>query len=360
MPPLSSPSRAAILREKQPHVITGLEAILYSGRLPNALLFTGNWDTGEKEVAHLFAMALNCRAPGRKDALDRKQEALEPCMRCGSCKKRTAGMHPDVIVITPEKDKIKISQIREIYTMISSSPHEAAQRMVLVVDAHTMNQEAGNALLKILEEPPAGTFFILTAQDLSGLLPTIISRCRHLRFNPTPLAVLIHELQETTGSNPGQTAIAAATADGNMEMTRQFLNLDKASITDWVHRRRWLITALTRLMHNGARGITDATPALFLAERLARETRELKMILTLINTWLRDIMVMAHDPGQVVNKDFTELLQGLVKALPREKAAQWIKALHTAEKRITANATPRLVLECFFLEISSAPMGYII
>jgi len=351
MPSLSPPSQAAILREKQPHVITGLEAILYSGRLPNALLFTGNWDTGKKELAHLFAMALNCRELGRKETLAGKKGALEPCMHCGSCKKRIADMHPDVIVITPEKDKIKISQIRGIYTVISSTPHEADQRMVLVVDAHTMNPEAGNALLKILEEPPTGTFFILTAQDLTGLLPTIISRCRHLRFNPTPLAVLAHELQKNTGSNPDQTAIAAETADGNMEMTRQFLNLDKACTTDWIHRRKWLIIALTRLMHNSARGITDATQALFLAERLARETGELKMILTLINTWIRDIMVMAHDPKQVINKDYSDLLQELVNTLPREKAAQWIKALHTVEKRLTANVTPRLTLECFFLEI---------
>ena len=353
MPPSFSPSRAAILREKQPHVITALEAILYSGRLPNALLFTGDCDTGKKEVAHLFAMSLNCRASDRQESLAEKREALEPCMHCASCKKRVAGMHPDIIVITPEKDKLKISQIREIYSVISSPPHEAAQRMVLVVDAHTMNPEAGNALLKILEEPPAGTFFILTAQDLTGLLPTIISRCRHLRFNSTPLGVLIHELQENTGSTPDHTAIAAATADGNVEMTRQFLNLDPACTTDWVRRRKWLITALTRLMHNGARGNTDAAPALFLAERLARDTGELKITFTLINSWLRDIIVIAHDPEQVINKDFFNLLQELINVLPREKAFQWIKALHTAEKRITANAAPRLALECFFLKISS-------
>jgi len=352
--PLSSPSRATLLREKQPHVITGLEAILYTGRLPNALLFTGNWNTGKKEVAHLFAMCLNCCASGRPGRLAEKKDVLEPCMHCSSCKKRIAGMHPDVIVITPEKDKIKISQIRGIYNVISSPPHEAAQRMVLVVDAHTMTPESGNALLKILEEPPAGTFFILTSQDLTGLLPTIISRCRHFRFNPTPLGVLIHELQKNTGSNPDHTAIAASTADGNMEMARQFLNLDPGCTTDWVRRREWLITSLTRLMHNSARGITDAVPALFLAERLARDTGELKMGLTLINTWLRDIMVMAQDPEQVVNKDFFNQLQELANSLPQGKAPQWIKELHTAEKRITANATPRLALECFFLEISSA------
>ncbi|SMC75931.1 DNA polymerase-3 subunit delta' [Desulfocicer vacuolatum DSM 3385] len=360
MPPLSPPSRAAILREKQPHVITGLEAILHSGRLPNALLFTGNCNTGKKEAAHLFAMSLNCRAPGNKDASAEKKEPLAPCMHCVSCKKRVAGMHPDVIVITPEKEKIKIAQIRDIYTIISSPPHESAQRMILVVDAHTMNPEAGNALLKILEEPPPGTFFILTARDLSGLLPTIISRCRHLRFQATPMAVMIRELQKTTDAAPEYTAIAAATADGNMEMTRQFLNLDAACTTDWIRRRQWLIAAISQLIQNGVRGITQAGPALFLAERLTRDTGELEMPLTLINTWLRDIMVMAHDPEQVVNKDFFTQLQKISDSLPGTRAAQWIKALNRAEKRIKSNATPRLVLESFFLELSSVPTGYTI
>ncbi len=357
MPPFSSPSRSAPLREKQPHVIESLEAIIYSGRLPNALLFTGNANTGKKEAAHLFAMALNCSAPGRKTALDNGRDALEPCLVCGSCKKRAAGMHPDIIVITPEKEKIKIAGIRELYSMIASSPHEATHRMVLVADAHKMNPEAGNALLKILEEPPVGTFFILTAQDLSGLLPTIISRCRHLRFVPTSLAVLTHQIRDNTGADPLKTAIAVAIADGCLEMSRQLLNQDKTCTTDWTHRRQWLLNAMTRMVKGAKGGIVDAAPALFLAERLARETDDLKMILTLINTWLRDLMVMAHDANQVINKDYLAQLRELAAMVPREKAITWIKELHTAEKRIFANATPRLALECFFLALSSVSVN---
>jgi DNA polymerase-3 subunit delta' len=351
MPPFSPPSRAASLREKQPHVANSLEAIIYSSRLPNALLFTGNPNTGKKEAAHLFAMSLNCTSPDRQLHLDTHKGALEPCMVCSSCKKTIADMHPDILIITPEKDKIKIAGIRDLYHMLASPPHEGSHRMVLVTEAHKMNQEAANALLKILEEPPAGTFFILTAQDLSGLLPTIISRCRHLRFTPTPLAVLNRQIQESTGADPIQTAIAVATADGTPDMAYQLLNQDKNATTDWKYRRKWLINALFRLVKK--QSCTDAAPALFLAERLTRDTDELKTILTLINTWLRDLMVVSHDPRQVINKDVLADFQALSTILTGKKAAAWIKALHTAEKRILANANPRLALECFFLTLAT-------
>lgn len=353
MPPFSFPPRAASLREKQPNVATSLEAIIYSSRLPNALLFTGNSDTGKKEAAHLFAMSLNCTSPGRGATLDSHTGALEPCMVCASCKKNIADMHPDIIVITPEKNRIKIADIRALYQTLASPPHEAAHRMVLVAEAHKMNQEAANALLKILEEPPAGTFFILTAQDLSGLLPTIISRCRHLRFTPTPLAALDRQIQETTGADPVQTAIAVATADGCLEMARQLLNQDDADTTDWRNRRKWLFKALFHLVHTDNKGYTDAAPALFLAERLTRETDELPTILTLINTWLRDVMVISHDPGQLINQDILADFQTMSAAVSRKQAITWLKALHTAEKRILANATPRLALECFFLTLAT-------
>ncbi|GAB6142683.1 DNA polymerase III subunit delta' [Desulfocicer niacini] len=351
MPPFSPPSRAASLREKQPHVANSLEAILYSSRLPNALLFTGNPNTGKKEAAHLFAMSLNCTSTGRQLHLETHKGALEPCMVCSSCKKTIADMHPDILVITPEKDKIKIAGIRDLYHTLASPPHEGSHRMVLVTEAHKMNQEAANALLKILEEPPSGTFFILTAQDLSGLLPTIISRCRHLRFTPTPLTVLNRQIQESTGADPMQTAIAVATADGTLDMAHQLLNQDKNATTDWKYRRKWLISALFHLVEK--QNCTDASPALFLAERLTRNTDELKIILTLINTWLRDLMVVSHDPRQVINKDVLADLQALSTMLTGKKAVAWIKALHTAEKRILANATPRLALECFFLTLAT-------
>ena len=308
----------------------------------------------KKRAAHLFAMSLNCTSPGRGATLDSQYRSIGTLHGCALHAKKILPTCILTLLSSPRKRTELKLPISGRFTKLSASPpHEASHRMVLVAEAHKMNQEAANALLKILEEPPAGTFFILTAQDLSGLLPTIISRCRHLRFTPTPLAALDRQIQETTGADPVQTAIAVATADGCLEMARQLLNQDDADTTDWRNRRKWLFKALFHLVHTDNKGYTDAAPALFLAERLTRETDELPTILTLINTWLRDVMVISHDPGQLINQDILADFQTMSAAVSRKQAITWLKALHTAEKRILANATPRLALECFFLTLAT-------
>ena len=79
---------------------------------------------------------------------------------------------------------IKIDQIRELCQVLTMKPYEARVRVVIIADAHTLNPAAGNALLKMLEEPPARTVLILTAPQTGDLLPTIVSRCQHIRFKP--------------------------------------------------------------------------------------------------------------------------------------------------------------------------------
>ena len=153
-----------------------LVALLATLKIPNALLFVGNPDLGKVEAALAFARALNCQ--------QEKKGGHLACDRCRSCKKILSSMHPDIICVAPVKEKIKISQIRQIYGQIKAKPHEAKFRMVLIQGAESMNPEASNALLKILEEPPERTFFILTADRIDGLLPTILSRCRQVTFSP--------------------------------------------------------------------------------------------------------------------------------------------------------------------------------
>lgn len=344
----------ADLREKQPCAVNSLESILQRDRLPNALLFIGNAGAGKQAAARLFAMALNCRerVETAQGETGKKTWGMDPCGVCRSCKKTDAGMHPDMITVAAEKNSIPISRIRELYTVIASPPHEASHRMVLVEDAPKMTVEAANALLKVLEEPPDRTFFILTADASTALLPTIVSRCRQVPFSAVPPAALIHTLEKECTLGKEQVAIAAATAEGNPESARRLLNMDKKSTTDWQCRREWLITGLSHLIKSGLSDIVATSYAMFLAERLTRDADTLTESLRLINTWLRDLMVIPHDPERVVNKDQLPLLLQLTQELPRENAPAWIKMLHTTETRIRANAAVRPALESFFLQLS--------
>ncbi len=152
------------------------------GRVSHAYLFalvsrgislTGDDGGGEATVAALsFAKRLNCEGPPGDAA----------CDACLSCRLVASGNHPDIRVVAPEGLSIKIDQIREIKRETGYRPRRAGgYRVVIVRDAERMTPEAQNSLLRLLEEPPPNTVFLLTTTNPSGLLPTVRSRCQFVR-----------------------------------------------------------------------------------------------------------------------------------------------------------------------------------
>jgi DNA polymerase-3 subunit delta' len=117
--------------------------------------------------------------------------------------------------VVPAGLQIKIDQVRDLCQSLTMKPYEARIRIALIADAHRMNPAAGNALLKMLEEPPERTVLILTAPQTADLLPTVVSRCRHIRFKP---------IAEPPGCHAGQSlrlpgrraALTAAMASGGV------------------------------------------------------------------------------------------------------------------------------------------------
>jgi DNA polymerase-3 subunit delta' len=142
---------------------------LIKGEVPHALIFTGPRGVGKYSTALLFAAALFCPA-GRPDA-------------CPSCHKVARGVHPDLHLVEAEGTQILIDQIRELEGDLSIKPKESARKVVIIDEAETMNQDAANAFLKTLEEPPPETYIILVVESREALLPTVASRCHEVRFS---------------------------------------------------------------------------------------------------------------------------------------------------------------------------------
>ena len=161
---------------------------LAHGRLPHALLFRGPAGVGKRLFARGLAATLNCRLSTSGEAQTGGGESdgvrLTACGHCSSCHKLKSGNHPDFLVIQPEKDAIKIGQVREMSRAITYPPYESRYRVVLLEDVHAMQAAAANSLLKTLEEPPPGNILILTAEASRQVLPTILSRCQTLPFLP--------------------------------------------------------------------------------------------------------------------------------------------------------------------------------
>jgi len=149
-----------------------LQAAYSSGRLAHAFLFVGPAGVGKAKTARAFAQLLLCERP----------QANAGCGACGSCRKVAAGRHPDLMVLEPDGEFIKIEAVRGAGRFASLKPFEG-QRKVLIVDpAHAMNEEAANALLKTLEEPSPETTLILIAESIHRLPGTIVSRCQRVAF----------------------------------------------------------------------------------------------------------------------------------------------------------------------------------
>ena len=142
-----------------------------AGRIVHALLFTGPAGTGKRTAANWFAQAMLCTG------------ADKPCGGCPACKRYLAGSHPDVRVLRPEKNVIKVDDIRDLIEYLSLRPYEGGWHVVIIEQADKMNASAQNALLKTLENPTGDAMFFLISEAPGGLLSTILSRCQTLRFH---------------------------------------------------------------------------------------------------------------------------------------------------------------------------------
>ncbi len=174
----------------------------------HAYLFVGPEGVGKKSTAFAFARLLNCK---EKVGIDDKGEKhasngdnfdlqgmniYDSCGECISCKKIKKGIHPDVSFIYPEKKDIRINQMRVLKYQAQFKPMEGSRKVYIIAQAHMMNKESANSVLKLLEEPPDKVLIILIAQNKYGILPTIISRCQVIKFNLLPSDLIIRSLKE--------------------------------------------------------------------------------------------------------------------------------------------------------------------
>lgn len=151
-----------------------LSSAIDSGTLSHAILLTGGTEKERKELSLLLAQAMLC------------ENSPKPCLKCNQCKKIKSLIHPDVIITEGEAGKqrsIKIDTIREIRAKAYILPNEAPFQIFIILEASGMGEEAQNALLKILEEPPETSRFILASRSRDDFRQTILSRVTDFSIN---------------------------------------------------------------------------------------------------------------------------------------------------------------------------------
>lgn len=173
-------------------LIAHLQSAIVMDKVSHAYIINGPKDSGKMMLAQAFAMALQCETSirNREGATGRPEEKLspeilaEPCLECHSCKQALGNNQPDIIYLTHEKpNTISVADIREqINHDIEIKPYSSKYKVYIVDEAEKMNQQAQNALLKTIEEPPAYAVILLLTENAEILLPTIRSRCVMLKL----------------------------------------------------------------------------------------------------------------------------------------------------------------------------------
>lgn len=330
-----------------------LTTLLQNGTVPHALLFTGIEGVGKQSVAVTFAMACNCagenfenepegeinRAANNHSAKIRPRIS-NPCGICRSCRKIESDNHPDIIRVRPSGAFIKIDQIRALCQTLAMKPYEAGMRVVLIFDAQTMNPSAGNALLKVLEEPPAGTILILLASHSSDLLPTIVSRCRHIRFNPISRAIMESILVHNYGLDSGDAKMVASMACGSLSRA---LRMYRAN---WISRRNWLIKELDALSSG------PISRLLAFGEQLAKNKDALPDSLEVMKSWLRDIAIGRLYPEKIIHQDRAESLHRISQKMSMASLLSKIETIQSTQNSIQSGTNVRLAMEAMILNLS--------
>ncbi len=311
--------------------IEHLRNAMRNRRVAHAYLFLGKEGIGKRLVALNIAKALNCL---RGDE--------EPCDECRSCLKIDHLHHPDVLLVEPHGQWIRIDQIRDLQRELSHRPYEGKRRICILTGGDRMRQEAANALLRILEEPPLHTVLILLAANVDFMLPTITSRCQRITFNPLPSERIAEVVRSRLGLEREEAHILASLADGSLGNALQ-------TDLDFVHRgRREIIGKIIDLPSYGPEQI------LGLAEEMAKGNDDLPMLLTMIHTWYRDLLSYKErgNGAQLINIDLSHDIHKAAPGTDTPSLIHRMEVIQGALWNLERNANRQITLEAMLLDLA--------
>ena len=291
-----------------------------AGRIVHALLFSGPRGTGKKSMAEIFARAVLCEGENK------------PCDLCPACKKCLNGSHPDVHVVAPEKNTIKVDQIRDLIETLSLASYEGGKKIAIIQRADCMNESAQNALLKTLENPTGDTLFFLLTEAPGALLPTIVSRCLQLRFSCLEVEECARVLK-ARGVEMERAGLLAALAQGSVGRA---LEIDADE--QYLPLRDKVVDAL-----EGIRGPADVARAVgAIGDVKGRE----EAVLEIMELWARDLMRVQNGAQPLESGSLARLKRS------RIGGSALLKRIVLARQQLSANLSWANVFETLAFELA--------
>ncbi|HEB36724.1 MAG TPA: DNA polymerase III subunit delta' [Candidatus Aminicenantes bacterium] len=306
-----------------------LRKALQRNKVPNSMLLYGPEGIGKRDMALVLAKAMNC---------ERKKD--DACEVCASCKAINAGNFPDVLEISPEKEVIKIDQMRILRKIAYLKPMMGKKRIFVVVDADKMKEEAANSLLKILEEPPLFSYIILVARNPFMIMPTIKSRCQVLNFSPISKEEIGKILVEK-GYEENKARIISLLVRGNL---KQALSLEWEEVQDKRAKAWQLFLSLIR----------KGKVALFLKNYATSQRtlvrNEWEQVLEMLSSFCRDSILIKEksDSRLLMNPDYEKEIKKEEALLSLEGLIDCLAKIDYAIYGLGKNLNVNLLVSSFF------------
>jgi DNA polymerase-3 subunit gamma/tau len=282
----------------QDHVVQTLKNAIQQRRLAHAYLFVGPRGTGKTSTARILAKALNCvQGP-----------TPTPCGVCDSCREIALGISLDVLEIDGASNN-SVDQVRELRDNVRFAPVRGRYKVYIIDEVHMLTQQAFNALLKTLEEPPQHVIFVFATTEPHKVLPTILSRCQRFDLHRIPPRVIAQHLnfiatQEGVTLSPAASNAIAIAADGGLRdaesMLDQLVAFCGASIDEQQVLEVFGLTAEQVVLDLSQAIITrESTKALHLIHSQQEAGKDLSKLLTDLLNFLRSLLIAQVDAGSL-------------------------------------------------------------
>ena len=314
-------------------IIEHLRNAITLDKVSHAYILNGPEDSGKMMLAEAFAMALQCEGEGER-----------PCLTCRSCRQAIDHNQPDIIYVSHEKpNTIGVDDIRtQVNNDIVIKPYSSRYKVYIVDEAEKMNQQAQNALLKTIEEPPAYGVILLLTTNADSFLPTILSRCITLNLKTVKAEVIRNYLMEKYQIPDYQADVCAAFSQGNVGKAVKL-----ATSSDFAELKDSVLQLMKRLTDIDLYEMTAAVKQIAEYKLTVNDYFDLMMI------WFRDVLYFkaTGDVNGLIFKDEVYEIKKQAEKRSYQGIETILKALETAKVRVSANVNFDLVIELLLLTI---------
>jgi len=294
-----------------------IQSYLEKSRFSGAFIFSGPEGIGKKMVAKIIAGQLNCTGQGDR-----------PCGSCSGCLKIQNETHPDLHIIQNGQSQIKMEDIRGILRQANLRPYEGSVKVFIIDNAHKLNSEAANSLLKVLEEPPKDVLIILITHKPQNIIKTVLSRCQEIKFSPLMRAQLETVLIKNYALDNTSAHFLAYYAEGRLGLALRLKD------TPLLREKNKIFDAF----------ILSSKPLDHFMMNQSKE--QLQVCLNVLASWFRDIYLLKAglSDKEVIHLDRRNDLLKLIPRFSFKQLDEIMLALSESSLYLEKNINSKIVL----------------